>query len=190
MVPDQQETMFDEPAELEQAELEIVESEVDQFEPYDEHVIDEQITSEQVTHEQVADEEVAYEAPQPEAQASTPDSAPHSAPASASGSESWHAEEAPAAVQEVSSTPIMTVDDFAALEERVLRAVNLVRREREGRIAAEQRATTLEGELAQQQVANSAVARLQQEVDALRVEREQVRVRVERLLSQLDALEI
>jgi hypothetical protein len=187
MVPDQQETMFDEPAELEQAELEIVESEVDQFEPYDEHVIDEQITSEQVTHEQVADEEVAYEVPQPEAQASTPDSAPASEPYS----ELRDAEAAPAAaVHEVGQTPILTVDDFAALEERVLRAVNLVRREREGRIAAEQRAVTLEAELAQQQAANSAVVRLQQEVDALRVEREQVRVRVERLLSQLDALEI
>ena len=93
-------------------------------------------------------------------------------------------------MHEVGQTPILTVDDFAALEERVLRAVNLVRREREGRIAAEQRATMLEGELAQQQAANSAIERLQQEVDALRVEREQVRLRVERLLSQLDALEI
>ncbi len=117
MVPDQQETMFDEPAELEQAELEIVESEVDQFEPYDEHVIDEQITSEQVTHEQVADEEVAYEVPQPEAQASTPDCAPASEPYS----ELRDAEAAPAAaVHEVGQTPILTVDDFAALEERVL----------------------------------------------------------------------
>jgi hypothetical protein len=188
MVPDQQETMFDEPAELEQAELEPVEPEIDQFEPpYEEQMIGEQITSEQMVHEQVADEEIPYEAPEP----TVPVSAPDSAPASEPYSELRDAEAAPAAaVHEVGQTPILTVDDFAALEERVLRAVNLVRREREGRIAAEQRVTTLEGELAQQQVANSAVARLQQEVDALRVEREQVRVRVERLLSQLDALEI
>jgi hypothetical protein len=186
MVPDQQETMFDEPVELDPAELEPVESEIDQFEP----PYDEQVIGEQMTGEQVADEEVAYEAPEPEAHASAPVGAPHSAAGSESRSESWHEEAAPAAAQEASQTTILTVDDFAALEERVLRAVNLVRREREGRIAAEQRAVTLEAELAQQQTANSAVGRLQQEVDALRVEREQVRLRVERLLSQLDALEI
>jgi len=82
---------------------------------------------------------------------------------------------------------VLSVDDFAALEERVFRAVNLVRNERQTRAAAEERAAALEARLA---VEHPAVERLQQEVDSLRIEREQVRQRVERLLSQLDALEL
>ncbi|WP_263349913.1 hypothetical protein [Acidicapsa acidisoli] len=82
---------------------------------------------------------------------------------------------------------VLSVDDFAALEERVFRAVNLVRNERQARAAAEERAVALEAQLA---VEHPAVERLQQEVDSLRIEREQVRQRVERLLSQLDALEL
>jgi uncharacterized coiled-coil protein SlyX len=96
------------------------------------------------------------------------------------------AEPAPeAAPQETPAA--LTIDDFAALEERVLRAVSLVRREREARHAAEERLMHLESQtLAQVPV----VEQLQQEVDALRAERDQVRQRVERLLSQLDALEL
>jgi hypothetical protein len=85
---------------------------------------------------------------------------------------------------------VLTAGDFAALEERVLRAVDVVRRERHARIAAEERAATLETELAQLQSETPAVELLRQEVESLRVEREQVRLRVERLLSQLDALEL
>jgi hypothetical protein len=81
----------------------------------------------------------------------------------------------------------MSVDDFAALEERVLLAVGLVRRERQARAAAEERAAVLQAELDAQ---IPAIDRLQQEVAALRTEREQVHHRVERLLSQLDALEL
>jgi hypothetical protein len=88
---------------------------------------------------------------------------------------------------EAQSLPVLSVDDFAALEERVFRAVNLVRNERQARAAAEERAVALEARLA---VEHPAVERLQQEVDSLRIEREQVRQRVERLLSQLDALEL
>ena len=82
---------------------------------------------------------------------------------------------------------VLTVDDFAALEERILRAVSLVRRERQARVVAEERATALEVEV---QAQIPAIERLQQEVDSLRAEREQVRLRVERLLSQLDAMEL
>ncbi len=91
----------------------------------------------------------------------------------------------------------LTIGDFTALEERVIRAVNLVRRERQARLAAEQRAEVLEGrvlalesQLLQLQVDTAAVEQLQQEVETLRTEREQVRQRVERLLGQLDALEL
>ena len=71
----------------------------------------------------------------------------------------------------------------------MLRAVSLVRREREARIAAEERAVVLEGRLAGLQLEVAAVDRLQDEIESLRAEREQVRQRVERLLVQLDALE-
>jgi hypothetical protein len=93
----------------------------------------------------------------------------------------------PAVAVEPESMTVLTVDDFAALEERILRAVSLVRRERQARIAAEERAEALEVEV---QAQIPAIERLQHEVDSLRAEREQVRLRVERLLSQLDAMEL
>jgi hypothetical protein len=93
----------------------------------------------------------------------------------------------PAVAAEPESMTVLTVDDFAALEERILRAVSLVRRERQARVVAEDRVKVLEVEV---QAQIPAIERLQQEVDSLRAEREQVRLRVERLLSQLDAMEL
>jgi multidrug resistance efflux pump len=81
----------------------------------------------------------------------------------------------------------LSVDEFSALEERILRAVNLVKRERQDRAAAEERANQAEEQLRQQ---TPLAERLQQEVDLLRTERNQVHQRVERLLAQLDALEL
>lgn len=104
-----------------------------------------------------------------------------------------HAEQPRVAVvaSEPESMTVLTVDDFAALEERVLRAVNLVRREREARTIAEERAVAAEAKLqAQLEAQNPAIERLELEVESLRAEREQVRQRVERLLGQLDALEL
>lgn len=83
-------------------------------------------------------------------------------------------------------TLTVRADEFAALEERVLRAVNLVKRERLARAAAEERTAQLESELAQHA---EAVRKLNGEIDSLRSEREAVRQRVEKLLTQLDALE-
>jgi hypothetical protein len=113
----------------------------------------------------------------------------HAEPAAESveAASSPDSEPSPAIAAEPDSMTVLTVDDFAALEERILRAVSLVRRERQARIAAEERANVLEVEV-QAQV--PAIERLQQEVDSLRAEREQVRLRVERLLSQLDAMEL
>jgi hypothetical protein len=93
----------------------------------------------------------------------------------------------PAIAAEPESMTVLTVGDFAALEERILRAVDLVRRERQARAIAEERTAALEVEV---QAQIPAIERLQQEVDSLRAEREQVRQRVERLLSQLDAMEL
>ena len=89
--------------------------------------------------------------------------------------------------QEQSGTLALSTTDFSALEERVVRAVNLVKTERQARAAAEQRAEGLEMRLQEQ---TALVKSLQEEVKVLHSERDQVRQRVERLLSQLDALEL
>lgn len=95
------------------------------------------------------------------------------------------------APQLASAAPTMlTADDFAALEDRVLRAVSLVRSERQARIAAEERAASMEAQLHTLEAQSPILDRLVQEVESLRAEREQVRQRVERLLGQLDALEL
>jgi len=97
-------------------------------------------------------------------------------------------------------TLALSADEFSALEERVLRAVNLVKRERLAKAAAEERAATAEARIAEQIQAAENLNRerenlqrettsLQKEIDTLRAERDQVRQRVEKLLSQLDALE-
>ncbi|MGA2218679.1 MAG: hypothetical protein ABSG51_11370 [Terracidiphilus sp.] len=84
-------------------------------------------------------------------------------------------------------TIAVSADDFSALEERVVRAVELVKRERLARAAAEERATKAEAQLQEQA---PLAEHLQKEVNALRMERDYVRQRVERLLGQLDALEL
>jgi len=95
----------------------------------------------------------------------------------------------------------VSADDFAALEERVRRAVDVVKRERQARAAVESRmaeleahATDAEARAAQAETQLQAQAplleRLENEMSALRAERDQVRQRVEKLLAQLDTLEL
>ena len=109
---------------------------------------------------------------------------------------------------ESTKTALIGMDVFTGLEERVLLAVDLLRRERQARAEAEKRVEMLEAQQAEQlaayrseieqahaqlseaQLPAQEVERLQSEVDNLRQEREQVRQRVDRLLSQLDALEL
>ena len=81
----------------------------------------------------------------------------------------------------------LSADDFSALEERILRAVELVKRERQLRAAAEGRAAKAEAQLGDHA---PLVAQLQEEIRSLRMERDHVRQRVDRLLSQLDTLEL
>jgi hypothetical protein len=88
---------------------------------------------------------------------------------------------------EESNSLALSVDEFSALEERVLRAVDLVKRERQTRAAAEERVIQVEAQLREQA---PVAEKLQQEVEGLRTERDQVRKRIERLLAQLDALEL
>lgn len=88
----------------------------------------------------------------------------------------------------------VSADDFAALEERIRRAVDLVKRERQARAGAEARSAELEARVtqaeAQMAAQSSLIEQLQNELNNLRAEREHVRQRVERLLKQLDTLEL
>jgi hypothetical protein len=86
-----------------------------------------------------------------------------------------------------SGTLALSLDDFSSLEDRILRAVNLVKRERLARAAAEDRATQAEAKLHEQA---PITEQLHKEIAALRAERDHVRQRVEKLLTQLDALEL
>jgi chromosome segregation ATPase len=95
----------------------------------------------------------------------------------------------------------VSADDFSALEERVLRAVEMLRHERQARAAAEVRIAEAE-ECAAKALAQLGplqtelnqtkplIEQLQNEIFSLRAERDTVRHRVERLLEQLDSLEI
>jgi hypothetical protein len=112
-------------------------------------------------------------------------------------------------------TLAVSLNDFSALEERVLRAVDLVKHARRERSEAEARAAQAEERAVQnadravQAEARAAQAEeraaqaetklheqapvvesIQSEVKALRTERDHVRHRVERLLEQLDGLEL
>lgn len=107
----------------------------------------------------------------------------------------------------------LAADDFNALEQRVLRLVELVRSEREFRTAAEARIHSLEASLksledigrnAEQRVialderlqqANQKIAHLTEQsvhassqVESLEKERDTVRTRVEKLLKHLDEI--
>ncbi|MCU1319314.1 MAG: hypothetical protein JWP98_832, partial [Edaphobacter sp.] len=76
------------------------------------------------------------------------------------------------------STSTISVDEFQALEQKVLRAVEIVKREREARAAAEAEVAALREQLAVQTSANST----------LNQERDAVRQRVEKMLQQMDEL--
>jgi hypothetical protein len=91
-------------------------------------------------------------------------------------------------------TLAVSMHDFSALEERVLRAVELVKRERHERAAVAERAAHAEARAAQAEAKlheqAPVVEAMHTEVNALRAERDHVRQRVERLLEQLDGLEL
>jgi ubiquinone biosynthesis protein UbiJ len=84
-------------------------------------------------------------------------------------------------------TLALSADDFSALEERVSRAVSIVRRERQARAEAQERAGLAEAQVREQA---TLVESMQKELNAMRAERDQVRQRVDRLLAQLNMLEL
>jgi hypothetical protein len=79
----------------------------------------------------------------------------------------------------------ISVDEFQALEQRVLRTVELIRTEREGRAAAEAEVAALRAEL---EARDATISTTQVELAGLRQERESVKTRVESMLQQMDAL--
>jgi uncharacterized coiled-coil DUF342 family protein len=83
------------------------------------------------------------------------------------------------------STSTISVDEFQALEQKVLRAVEIVKREREARAAAEAEVASLREQLAQLGTQSSQT---ESQLHALSQERDDVRKRVEKMLQQMDEL--
>lgn len=85
----------------------------------------------------------------------------------------------------MSTTAPISIDEFQALEQKVLRAIEIVKQEREARAAAEAEAASLRQQLAEKTntVADTAAALLSLERD-----REEIRRRVEKMAAQIDEL--
>ncbi len=83
------------------------------------------------------------------------------------------------------STSTISVDEFQALEQKVLRAVEIVRREREARATAEAEVAALQAQLDELRNASNHA---QSEITTLNQERTSVRLRVEKMLQQMDEL--
>lgn len=83
------------------------------------------------------------------------------------------------------STSTISVDEFQALEQKVIRAVEIVKREREARAAAEAQVASLNEQLESQLSAQIAV---EAQLNTLTKERDAVRQRVEKMLQQMDEL--
>jgi chromosome segregation ATPase len=79
----------------------------------------------------------------------------------------------------------ISADEFQALEQKVLRAVEIVKKERESRAAAEAEVTSLREQLASYQ---SNARATEAELTTLNKERDAVRIRVEKMLQQMDEL--
>jgi len=90
------------------------------------------------------------------------------------------------------TAPTISADEFQALEQKVLRTVELIKTEREARNAEQQARIAAEAELAklQAQIESHATRSnvVEDELSKLRHERDAVRKRVEKMLHQLDEL--
>jgi len=78
-----------------------------------------------------------------------------------------------------------TNDPFARLEEKLMRAIELFKQTQAEKRALEQELEKLKGESLAH---NQSVGAMEKELIALRKEREDVRVRVEKLLERIDGL--
>jgi hypothetical protein len=91
-----------------------------------------------------------------------------------------------------STAPGINADEFQALEQKVLRAVELIKAEREARETEQKARLAAEAELAQLRAQFDSHATrnnvVEDELKMLRQERDAVRKRVEKMLQQLDEL--
>jgi hypothetical protein len=83
------------------------------------------------------------------------------------------------------STATISVDEFQALEQKVLRAVEIVKKEREARAKAEAEVASLKEQLEFQTLVASEA---QAAVNTLSKDRDVVKQRVEKMLQQMDEL--
>jgi uncharacterized protein involved in exopolysaccharide biosynthesis len=85
--------------------------------------------------------------------------------------------------------PGITTEEFQALEQKVLRAIEIVKSEREARAAAEAEVAALRAQLeALTAKQGEALTAAQTQLTVLTQEREAVRQRVEKMLQQMDEL--
>ena len=82
----------------------------------------------------------------------------------------------------------ISVDEFQALEQKVLRAVELIKKEREARAAAEAETAAAKAEVTELREKLAAAGATQSELDSLTREREVIRQRVDKMLAQMDEL--
>ncbi|HEY4356088.1 MAG TPA: hypothetical protein VGN16_10105 [Acidobacteriaceae bacterium] len=86
----------------------------------------------------------------------------------------------------------ISVDEFQALEQKVLQTVELIKKEREARhnAEAERDAALAEASELRERLAaqTDSMSTAQEEVVAMQRERENVRERVEKMLAQMDEL--
>ncbi|MEO7030165.1 MAG: hypothetical protein ABI147_12260 [Acidobacteriaceae bacterium] len=82
----------------------------------------------------------------------------------------------------------ISTDEFLALEQKVLRAVDMIKKERDVRAAAEKELATAKAEIADLQERLAASDSTQGQLEALTRERETVRQRVEKMIAQMDEL--
>ncbi len=81
------------------------------------------------------------------------------------------------------------MDEFQALEQKVLRAVEIVKREREARATAEAEVVELRTQLEEHLTKQAEeLTNAQSQVSTLNQERDAVRQRVEKMLQQMDEL--
>jgi predicted nucleic acid-binding Zn-ribbon protein len=86
-------------------------------------------------------------------------------------------------VEEVSTE--VPAEDFEALEEKVYRTIELYKAAKEARATAERDAKRVREQLEEREEENEAMRR---ELIQLRKDREDIRGRVEKMLSQMDSL--
>jgi septation ring formation regulator EzrA len=78
-----------------------------------------------------------------------------------------------------------SVEDFPALEEKIYKAIELLKSAKAAKAAAERDAQRLRDQLEQRE---EELEMVRSEIVSLRKEREEVRGRVEKMLKQIDAL--